>query len=89
MKNAVKYNIQSPIYVFVKKHVCPKCGSKTEVHTVRKVINSRSPEAKDYDFSAGDTYYSGDVEFRVKCFYCPNCRTDISIKEMRNYEKSI
>ena len=37
-----------------------------------------SPEAKDYDFSVGDTFFVGDVEFRTRYFYCPKCQLDIS-----------
>ena len=42
---------------------------------------------KDYDFSVGDTFLVGDVEFRTKYFYCPNCLLDISFQEMKDYEK--
>jgi len=44
-------------------------------------------EAKNYDFSVGDTFLRGDVEFRTEYFHCPNCQLDISIEEMKKYEK--
>ena len=44
-------------------------------------------ELKYYDFSVGDTFFVGDVEFRIRCFYCANCLLDISFKEMKKYEK--
>ena len=74
MKNAIKYIYPaSPFYVHWKEHICPKCGGKVELRYVSKTVNSKSPEAKDYDFSVGDTCYVGDVEFRTRCFYCPKC----------------
>ena len=70
-----------------KKHFCPKCGEKLELRYISKIVNSNSPEAKDYDFSVGDTFLAGDVEFRTRYFYCPKCRLDISLQEMKKFEK--
>ncbi len=58
-----------------------------ELRYVSKIVNSKSPEAKDYDFSVGDTFFVGDVEFRTRYFYCPNCLLDISFQEMKKFEK--
>lgn len=68
--------------------MCPKCGGKVELRYISKIVNSKSPEAKDYDFSVGDTFFVGDVEFRIRCFYCPKCMLDISFPEMKKFEKS-
>lgn len=88
MKKAIKYIYDAnPFYVHFKKHVCPKCGGKVELRYVNKTVNSKSPEAKDFDFSVGDSFFVGDVEFRIRCFYCANCLLDISFKEMKKYEK--
>lgn len=67
--------------------MCPKCGSKVELRYVSKIVNSKSPEAKDYDFSVGDTFFVGDVEFRTRYFHCPKCQLDISFQEMKSFEK--
>ena len=57
MKKAIKYIYDAnPFYVHWKKPVCSKCGSKVELRYVSKNVNSKSPEAKDYDFSVGDTF---------------------------------
>ena len=88
MKKAIKYIYDAnPFYVHFKKHVCHECSGKVELRYVNKTVNSKSPEAKDFDFSVGDTFFVGDVEFRIRCFYCPNCLLDISFKEMKKYEK--
>ena len=90
MKKAIKYIYKgNPFYVYLKKNFCPKCGSKLEVWYISEVVNSNSPEAKKYDFSAGDTFFVGDVEFRTKCFYCPTCRLNIPFESMKKYEKDI
>lgn len=78
----------NPFYVHWKKHFCPKCGKKLELRYISKIVNSKSSEAKDYDFSVGDTFFVGDVEFRTRYFHCANCHLDISFKEMKKYEKS-
>lgn len=88
MRKAIKYDYNNPFWVHLKKHFCPKCGNKLELRDAIKIVNSKSPEAKDYDFSVGDTYFVGDVEFRTRYFHCSNCQLDISIKEMKKYEKN-
>ncbi|MEI3152542.1 MAG: hypothetical protein V8S82_02670 [Eubacteriales bacterium] len=42
-----------------KEHFCPDCGAKLETVEVSKVVNSRSPEAKDFDFSFCGNYMLG------------------------------
>lgn len=85
---AIKYIYDaSPFYVHWKKHFCPKCWEKLELRYISKIVNSNSTEAKDYDFSVGDTFLVGDVEFRTRYFYCPKCRLDISLQEMKKFEK--
>lgn len=88
MKKAVKYLYNgNPLYLN-KKHICPKCGNKVELRYDSKTVNSKSPEAKDYDFSLGDTFLTGDVEFRTGYFHCPKCLLSISLREMKEYENN-
>lgn len=87
MRNAVKYIYKAnPIYVHLLKHFCPQCGNRTKVSYISKTVNSKSEEARDYDFSIVDTFYTGDVEFRTQCFYCELCDTNISVEEMKAFE---
>lgn len=58
-----------------------------ELRSASKVINSGSPEAKDYDFSSGNSFLLGDVEFRTKYFHCAGCQLAISVIEMKQYER--
>ena len=88
MKKAIKYIYDiNPFYIHFKKHFCPKCERKLELQYVSKIVNSKSPDAKKYDFSIGDTFFAGDVEFRSIYFYCPTCHFSISPREMKKYEK--
>lgn len=88
MKNAVKYiSNASPIYMYLKKHTCPQCGGKVILTYKSEIVNSKSPEAKNYDFSVGDTFFTGDVEFRTRCFNCPACHINISFDEMKKSEE--
>ena len=50
MKN-IKYTVTHPIFVFMKKHFCPHCKAALTVETAHHLVNSRSEEAKNYDFS--------------------------------------
>ena len=72
---------------FKKDHFCPDCKTKLEKVTVSKVVNSRSPEAKDFDFSmGGGTYAVGDIQFTWYEFECPNCKKHLTINEMKEIE---
>ena len=42
----------------------------------------------NYDFTLGDSFMVGDVEFIWKEFYCPTCKKRIPTDEMRRIEKS-
>ena len=88
MRTAIKYIYDAnPFYLHLKKHFCYNCGNKLELRYNSKIVNSKSPEAKNYNFSIGDTFLIGDVEFRTRYFYCTNCHLDISVKEMKKHEK--
>ena len=75
------------IYTMLKKHYCPACRTKLTLIKTSKIVNSKSPEAKNYDFTLGDSFMVGDVEFIWKEFYCPTCKKRIPIAEMKRIEK--
>lgn len=74
------------ILYFRKDHFCPDCKTKLEKVPVSKVVNSRSPEAKDYDFSIGETFAVGDVKFTWDEFECPSCKKHLTVNEMKEIE---
>lgn len=85
----IKRTWTSPFYVNWKKHYCPDCNNMLSKTMISKIVNSRSPEAKDFDFHTLDNYMVGDVQFIWTEFLCPNCGKQISIKEMKKIEKDI
>ena len=85
---SIKYTYHGNLlYTHFKKHFCPRCGTRVKLGREKKLVNSKSPEAKNYDFSLCDTFLIGDVEFRIRCFYCPSCQISISFEEMEKYEE--
>ena len=79
--------IKNDIFYFRQDHFCPGCGTKLEKVPVSKVVNSKSPEAKDFDFSmAGGTYMIGDIQFTWDEFECPACKRHLSVNEMKEIE---
>ena len=86
MPHGYKREYNDVLY-FKKDHFCPDCGTKLEKVPVTKVVNSRSPEAKDFDFSIGcDTYAVGDIQFTWDEFECPNCKKHLTVNEMKEIE---
>ena len=76
MKN-IKYTVTHPIFVFMKKHFCPHCKAALTVETAHHLVNSRSEEAKNYDFSTEDGRMIGTVD----------CHAEFSVEELWKKEK--
>ena len=54
---------------------------------LKKVINSKSPEAKQHSFQLTDgTHLGGNVEFSWKELKCPNCSHQLTIEQMQKIE---
>ena len=88
MSKAIKYVYDAnPFYVHWKKHFCPNCKKKLGLRYVSKIVNSNSEEANKYDFSVGDTFLVGDVEFRTRYFHCLNCQHDFTFREIKKHER--
>ena len=66
---------------------CPHCKAALTVETAHHLVNSRSEEAKNYDFSTEDGRMIGTVDFRNPYFACPNCHAEFSVEELWKMEK--
>ena len=78
---------KNPFYVNCKKHYCIDCGEQMTKIKVSKIVNSNSPEAKNFDFHTVDNYMIGDVKFIWIEFQCPKCKRQFTIEEMKRIEK--
>ena len=71
--HGVKREWSRPFWVRFKKHHCPACNALLTTIKVSKVVNSKSEEAKNFDFSSGDTYMVGNIKFIWTEFQCNVC----------------
>jgi uncharacterized protein (DUF2225 family) len=78
---------ESPFFIHLKKHKCLKCATNLEVLKVRKVIDPKSDEAKNYDLTFYDGGFVGDVEYIYDIFKCAKCGFTISISDMKKHER--
>ena len=85
--HGVKREWSRPFWVRFKKHYCPTCMNLLTTTKVSKIVNSNSEEAKDYDFSSGDTYMIGNIKFIWTEFLCATCGKTYSLQEIRENEK--
>ena len=76
-----------PFFVKIKKQYCPTCGKKIKIQTVPKIVNSKSDEAKNYDFSSVDSFMIGIFKFIWKEFVYLECNTRYSVNEIYQAEK--
>lgn len=83
MISGTKRILQNPFY-FLRKHYCPNCKTQLKVVKVSKIVSSYSYEAKNYDFSLGDTFLQDDVKFVFKEFECPECKMHLTADEIKS-----
>lgn len=83
------YMDEDVIYTKFKKHYCPGCETRLQLIKVSKVVNSKSPEARNYNFSCGDGFLVGNVKFIWKEFYCPVCDRQFSVKKLKRIEREM
>ena len=65
--HGVKREWSYPIFC-MKKHYCPYCNERLEKTKTETVVNSKSEEAKNYDFSNGDGFFSRKYKIHSNCF---------------------
>jgi hypothetical protein len=83
-----KFEISSPIFTLLKKHNCPVCNSALIPQKIRKIVNSESIEANDFDFrDADNNLFKGDVKFIWYELYCEKCNKGYKPREIKAYEK--
>ncbi len=60
------------------------CKARLNRIKVSKIVNSKSEEAKEFDFEiAPDSYHiQGDVKFTWYEFACPNCGRSYRVEEI-------
>lgn len=78
-----------PFWVRFRKHFCPNCQNLLKTTRISRIVNSNSEEAKDYDFSSGETYMTGNIKFIWTAFLCSACGKTYSLEDIRNNEKRI
>jgi len=79
---------KNPFYVNFKKHYCPACKIALKKLKVSQIVNSKSKEARNFEFEFGESFMIGNVKFIWIEFQCPLCKTRFSIDEMKQIEKA-
>lgn len=74
------FQCEHVFYVYFKNHYCPICKNKLLRKKVSEIINSESPEAKNYDFEVADVTVKGNMKFTHIKFYCSQCDKYYSVK---------
>ena len=82
MINGYSLTIEN-IFQLLKKHYCPVCNTELSKRKVSEIVNSESPEAKNYDFDVADTFIKGDMKFTHIELYCNQCNKYYTIKEAK------
>ena len=85
----IKYSL--PLGMFVGKHYCPACEGVLIPKKHEKTVNSKSSDAKDFDFNtdAGDFggRLVGDVTFTWYMYWCQHCECEFTNAAIRSHER--
>ena len=78
----------SPDFLY-EKALLPHCNEMLEKTKTETVVNSKSEEAKNYDFSqvGGDGYMMGNIKFIRTAFRCNKCDKTYSIQTILEIER--
>ena len=77
-----------PLFMKWGNHYCPVCNGELKKVKVSRIVNSKSEEAKDYDFStSGEGYMNGNVKFIWTEFTCTKCSQNYSVNDIYQLEK--
>lgn len=57
------FKCENPLFVYFKKHYCPRCENKLVRRKVSQIIHSDSEEAKNYNFEVADSTVKGNMRF--------------------------
>ena len=85
--HGVKRESSNPFWLRFKKHYCPNCMKLLTTAKESKIVNSKSEEAKNFDFLLGDTYLVGNIKFIWTEFKCTACNKAYSTNKIRDIEK--
>ncbi len=85
--HGVKREYSNPFFC-MKKHFCPVCHKILEKSETETIVNSRSAEAKNYDFSNGDCFMTGNIKFIKTVFRCNECNKIYTTKEVKENERA-
>lgn len=89
MKTGKKRIYNNIFFTYMKKHNCPNCGNLLERIKCAKTINSSSEEANNFDFSFGESFLIGDIEFTWDEFKCNNCNNQFTISQLKKYKNKV
>lgn len=82
-----KKTVKRPIWLKYKKHYCPICNGLLKTVEITKIVNWKSEEAKNFDFSSFESSMTKNIKFIWKELHCPVCNTNFKIDEIFQLEK--
>ena len=85
--HGIKREWSHPIFS-MRKHYRPYCNERLEKAKAETVVNSKSEEAKNFDFSNGDGFMVGNIKLIRTIFRCNKCDKTYTIKEIKKVFKS-
>ena len=87
--NAKKYEIEGGPFYLLRKHYCPLCSELLTRKRNEVIVNSKSKEAENYDFTGFKMLLMGNVMFITFYYECEKCSKEYSIDELMEEERKI
>ena len=83
------FNDEYVVSARIGKNYCPYCRGLLQVKRKTQIVNSESEEARKFDFSMHGGSQKGNIRFTWDVYYCENCDKELSIADIRRYEKEL
>lgn len=80
------YQFGNPLKIKFRNHNCFLCNHPLTIIKHKKVVDSKSEEARYYDFTIGELSFTGKCEFIHKIFYCSKCKKELEFVTQLSFE---
>lgn len=75
----------NPIYIYFRRHNCPKCRSKLVIES-EAIVNKQTDGSNHFKIAMSETRFVKNVVLERKVFECPECSFSISLSSLLEYE---
>lgn len=82
---SIIFDEANPIYVYLIRHMCPKCGKRISTSYRNEIIPMK--EAKLRRLVTDTPLFEDEFEIRHPIFWCKHCDHTMTVTAMKEWER--